>query len=1785
MFTSPIPRTKRRAAGSTINSHTGTNLNSGNSTIGKSGVSRDRLPQNNNAKVSGKQKVASTLANAKGDPSSSIFGGSVKGSGGASVEASQIKKRTSPFKSRTPFAKSALGFDNSGNDGSVARRRESGAVFSKPFGAESGMPSGSPSKPVAKTISGSGGFFSSLIERNNEKQQQTRLNTATGSPWFTDDSERQKSTDAMASSPFAQHQHSSPSSTLRQQIDKFASDNQDLRSESEETAAGLAPNPGRAYPRTLLKTNEHTVTALAEYPIQVRSALNSIDFSQVPVYSSVSSSGAKFAVVATPTVCYVWSISSSMTASSGNPNKVFALPVPDPPSGEATAYETPLVALVSTNTVSSASDSSKRHGGDLHRTASGMDIVQDVSDAYDDVTGDTGVLICSPSGLIRYWDRVAFGLGGANKFLSLTLPISEKDECCDLVQLGSIGYVVATRSGHLFLITLTNAQLNAELFARPIYKNDSGVGGIGAESLGSDTTPQSGGSLFSRVTSLFGGSSTQSGGGYSVLEDSSEYIISLIQGNHGDSRQSHELFVLTPRFIQKWIISKSLPSRLVYSVDILAKISQRIGQIKPKKGGRLLSDDSALYLIDCAVANDGSICILMGAQDPSTSSNELVLCTLNPPTNTTNLTFNRLQILNHSSPEPFDTEGVCRPRIALPNGGPGAFIITSDTVVLTTIYEIDAANTEETINFRESDFILGFGCSRSTTTANQTLGNYQSKLILTSVRTGLIEMTIDISTLTQSMSSSAMQLADSFGYTPSAQYEYTGHPSDSINQDDIQHYQRQIEQAVFFGSENQDNPLAFHLSALSAKDKGAALNMAAINVSNSIVSGSSQFLAARLALLPHLNERVRLAHNVTQFIFDSGLIDTLSFKTKLILRSNVEKLTAASELWQYLNGQWSSAETDNLSGEFSPAITLLEKTIISFIEETLPQFKEELAIDANSNGGAGDNEDEFSRLIRGYFRQCVGTLGDLAIYLHQKLPLLFNKLSSRTTSSVRLSHLVIYETNRITITILNAAFSYRYKFSESLYNMAKSVTSEDSSNLLSWTEEPLITQMLIDQYHRSYNLCSEISQGYNSRLHRQITESVLPGDSDNGKRNLDVFSSQVIIRNGQNTQGGGDDERNLRNLEETNVDNVYISPRGLLYTVIDQIAQVINLTCRSFANRVADIQTSMTLSAKSNSASSGSQNHIDPALDESMKLCVAQYDRIRPHMLTSLVTLDKIPAALRLAEEYRDFKSLIVIVFASQPPTHNHKASNNNITSYPIHVVRPERLERYIDQYGKEFSFMLYDYYYERKEWWSLTETNDPIQDEWLREYFVENIDTSFKPPTAADKIDERYEKSKALLEVSWVHDIKLNDFGKAAEKLTRIGPVADLNNTRQTLLSLDKLTLLAEIGNINEGDENVQLAMETLEDYIELSYVQNQLVDEYENRLAAHYGHRIGSSVEKGDDGTTVFNEMMKGYSHSHTEKDKKAVLDIAAITTDENFRHQYPSLYKLYIILVNDVWNGQSLSPEHFVDILTLATDVEYRKENPMNNSDNDDDVSEDNTIYPVLPVKFSMAINIITSSIRQLSVLGAFTALQTAWRRVYLSDDWSMLHSQARKNTTTDEKLIDMLCSTNLYTVLLSYHRNKDATKDDDDNSNQDDDDGEVDQYLLEPKDCIIQDNESLNYLVQTRRQEILNRYTNRQNNVDQDGGRGVNKTGDAFFSKSLANFDASQLTLDYQREQDLLVKYIELMSLDKYYAEITHLVKKQLAEINQSQRHQADNISFARNVVSDDQMQLDDDNEEF
>ncbi|ORX71161.1 hypothetical protein DL89DRAFT_266182 [Linderina pennispora] len=263
-------------------------------------------------------------------------------------------------------------------------------------------------------------------------------------------------------------------------------------------------------------------------------------------------------------------------------------------------------------------------------------------------------------------------------------------------------------------------------------------------------------------------------------------------------------------------------------------------------------------------------------------------------------------------------------------------------------------------------------------------------------------------------------------------------------------------------------------------------------------------------------------------------------------------------------------------------------------------------------------------------------------------------------------------------------------------------------------------------------LCRDISGQHSALFYNRIKETVLPGDedADGNATGTSVLDDAVSVS-----------LANLPDMSEADAhkplanDDPFTSPLALLHEAINQIGMMANLCLRVFVDRLNLLQAT-------------SPNEVHDL--------TRRYEGVRSRILLLLVPLGRASTAFRLAEEYQDLRVLAVLTFT----TDTQRAA--------------ERVRVYVGMFGKEFAGALFEYYERRGAWASLLNTRDESFDAWLKEY-----------------IDAHQHGVMPL--ISWIHDVKMADFGRAAERLIRAGRDAQEVAQARTMLSLSKLAFFTD--------------------------------------------------------------------------------------------------------------------------------------------------------------------------------------------------------------------------------------------------------------------------------------------------------------------------------------------------------------------------------------------------------
>ncbi|KAJ1732085.1 hypothetical protein LPJ61_002210 [Coemansia biformis] len=689
-----------------------------------------------------------------------------------------------------------------------------------------------------------------------------------------------------------------------------------------------------------------------------------------PLAAGLSGAG-PFAFVATAAECSVWAYGNN-----GSAGRVHRLAMPDG------ITEAPVVALV------------------------------EVADA-----SDVGALVCSATGQLRYWDRVAFGLGGTERFRSGAIALGDTgDRCVQATEVLPGLVVVATAQGRLFRVILGDAmELDAQLLGR------------GAR-----------GGVLGRVSSLLG----------AVGDTTEEALAGIACGTRADLRHSRELFVLTRTRLAKWVVSRSQAERREYSVDVVRLISQAA------------SSDADVHVLDVAATHAGDACVLAMVRRGGRERLAVAMLRSGRPAEPDVV---GLWTLAH-----VPADGVpAGARVVLPDGGPAIFVVLRQTV-LAAVVATAGVVFEAPVTLRADARVLAHGSE-------------SGAAMLLCAGAGVLRVGVDV----------ARVLSAAPQAQPSAEREC----------------QSQLEQAVFFGS--TCSPLAFPLASQAA-DGDAALEAAALRVSQAILDNTSHFITDRMDLGAHLRERHQRARAVMQAISSCGLAERLSGAARLQLCEHAEKLAAAAALWEHQDRLWTHG---------SNAPSLLHTLASAFLAS--------LGLQSNDP-------------LRTFLRHHVAAVGDLLALLRGPLA-----NSSGSKDSARLA---AFEAGRIVHAALQPALTYRA-------DHAKLYAADGLPPVERWTSRAAISDLLVQHVEGMYSLCRDVSRSHCAAIYSRIDAAVLPGDAAAPDSRLDIFDAAVgaALPPAMSPPDG----------------DPYTSPPALLRAAIDLVPALASLCFRVLADRIA----------------------------------------------------------------------------------------------------------------------------------------------------------------------------------------------------------------------------------------------------------------------------------------------------------------------------------------------------------------------------------------------------------------------------------------------------------------------------------------------------------------------------------------------------------------------------------------------------------------------------------------
>ncbi|KAJ1939658.1 hypothetical protein GGF37_004306, partial [Kickxella alabastrina] len=758
--------------------------------------------------------------------------------------------------------------------------------------------------------------------------------------------------------------------------------------------------------------------------------------------------------------------------------------------------------------------------------------------------GDVGVLACSGGGRLRLWARVVFGLGGAARFRSADLGDGLRGDVCERALLvHSDLAVVATRRGRLFQVALGGGELHARQLSR---------------------SAEAGGSLLGAVAALLGGGGSGGSGGGS----GSDALVGLAAGARTELRQSREVLLLTRTRLVKWVVSRAHGDRLLFSADVAHTLRQA--------AAARFGADADVELLDVAATHAGDVCVLVALHTARRSMAALAL--LSAP---------------HVSAEPavaalwplataLDTSSL---RLALPAGGPALFVVAPRAVVVGVLPPAAGAARlalEATVSFRGA--VLGFGAGADAALA----------LVCDGAGAGVLRVAVDVAFRQADVDAAPAREDAEADELPGEQWPRpatcAGSSADSLAAQ-TRAFTAQLEQAVFFGSDS--SPLAFAIAS-STPGEDAALQAAALHVSQSVLDGSSRLVADRLDLGALLRERLRRAHAVMRVLAANGLAAKVSAAARAQLCAAAEQLAAASALWAHQNTAWAH-QSGAAAREGAAAAQLLPNAAAAFLEARGLRARDAL---------------------RELLRHHTAALGALLAFVHGREPVLRRALevSERGASE---SRLVAYEASRIVAAALHAALRYRFAHAE-LYAVPADLAPEH------WTAAAPVVDLLEGRLEATYALCRDLSARHCAAIYERIEKAALPGDDAADGSRLSVFDDAVSAS--FTGEAESDTEAGAEPDDLASDDDPYASPAALLRDCVNLMGPLANLCFRAFLDRIASLRHAQS-----------------PGADAVCR----RYDVVRPRFLLSLVPLARAPVAFRLAEEYCDLATLVALVFAT----------------------------------------------------------------------------------------------------------------------------------------------------------------------------------------------------------------------------------------------------------------------------------------------------------------------------------------------------------------------------------------------------------------------------------------------------------------------------------------------------------------------------------------------------------
>ncbi|WWC58351.1 uncharacterized protein I303_100891 [Kwoniella dejecticola CBS 10117] len=258
-----------------------------------------------------------------------------------------------------------------------------------------------------------------------------------------------------------------------------------------------------------------------------------------------------------------------------------------------------------------------------------------------------------------------------------------------------------------------------------------------------------------------------------------------------------------------------------------------------------------------------------------------------------------------------------------------------------------------------------------------------------------------------------------------------------------------------------------------------------------------------------------------------------------------------------------------------------------------------------------------------------------------------------------------------------------------------------------------------------------------------------------------------------------------------------------------------------------------------------SRREIDEGADPQEGVQLRErWAEMKPRVIRPLVAIDRLSEAYELAENHTDYSTLVALCHTQTGPD-------------------TARLQRYIERFGEEFAFVLYQWYIDQGQAYELL-NQDEVYGALVTRFFAEHH----------------------YPELAWMHHLAFQRYDEAAHALKDV--MVDDSTTKlgqQHLIgSIAKLAAVADVRSKGVNEDRKRLLIE-LDDELDLVNVQSSLI-EY---LSPRQRHR----TTKLDDQITLLSNR--------------------------------PAFQKLFTNFAQQLTDGLTLDLEGLIDILTLKDNFE--------------------------------------------------------------------------------------------------------------------------------------------------------------------------------------------------------------------------------------------------------------------